>query len=128
MRPLLIGAFLFSTAGFVVVACNQDPSSATSTSTTTSSASGTGGAPDCEGVNMVYDDYDGSHPCDICLHEYCCPELSQCGDKPCIDCVNYLQASCGAKPRAVDECMYTYCQPTCSPGWPPTATSTGSGG
>jgi hypothetical protein len=123
MRPFLIGLALFSTVGFLFAACGQDPIGATSTTTT--SASGTGGAPDCEGVNMVYNDEDGGHPCDICLHDHCCAELSECRDQGCIDCVNYLVPSCGPKPRAVNDCLYSYCQPTCSPGWPPTSTTTG---
>ena len=126
MRPLLIGVALFSASSLIFAACSQDPGSATST--TTSSASGTGGAPNCEGVYVVYDDEDGGHPCDICLHEHCCPELSGCRDEPCIDCVNYLEPSCGPKPRAVDDCMYNHCLSTCSPGWPPSVSSAGSGG
>ena len=123
MRPFLIGLILFSASVFVIVACSPAPSSST-TAPATATAGGTGGAPNCEGVYMVYDS-DGGHPCDICLHEYCCPELAGCRDQGCIDCVNYLVPSCGQKPRAVSDCLYTYCQPTCSPGWPPTSTSTG---
>jgi hypothetical protein len=124
MRPLLLGLALFSAFGFLFVACGHDPGSATASST----ASGTGGAPNCEGVYMVDDDIDGGHPCDICLHDHCCAELSECRDQGCIDCVNFLVQSCGPKPRAVNDCLYTYCQPICSPGWPPTATSTGTTG
>ena len=116
MRLILIGSALFSASILLFAACIQDPGNATS------STSGTGGAPNCEGVYMVYGDKDGGHPCDICLHEHCCPELSECRDKSCIDCVNYLVPSCGPEPRVMNDCMYAYCQPTCSPGWPPTAT------
>jgi hypothetical protein len=108
------------------VACGQDTGS-TSTSTS-GSASGTGGAPNCEGVYFVDGDTDGGEPCDICLLKYCCASAAECRDKPCIDCVNYLQASCGPKPRAVNDCLYTYCQPICSPGWPPTGATSTTGG
>lgn len=121
MRPLLIGLTLSSASVLLIVACSPAPPSS---ATATASASGTGGAPNCEGIYMVYDS-DGGDPCDICLHEHCCAELSGCRDQGCIDCVNWLQNSCGSKPRAVDSCLYTYCQPTCSPGWPPTSSSTG---
>jgi hypothetical protein len=123
MRPLLIGLALFSASGFLFAACGQD------TGSTTASAGGTGGAPNCENVNFVDGDKDGSEPCDVCLHDYCCAEVAQCRDKGCIDCVNYLKPSCGPKPNAVNDCLYKYCQPICSPGWPPTgSTSVGTGG
>jgi len=124
MRPLLFGLALFSTSGFVVVACNHEPGSSTASST----AGGTGGAPNCEGVYVVDDGKDGGNPCDICLHDYCCAELSECRDQGCLDCVNFLDLSCGPKPRAVDKCLYKYCQPICSPGWPHTSTSATGGG
>ena len=124
MRRLLLGLSLFSTSGLVVVACNHEPGSSTASST----SGGTGGAPNCDGVYIVSFDKDGGQPCDICLHEYCCAELSACRDQVCIDCVNFLDLSCGPEPRAVDKCLYKYCQPTCSPGWPPTSTSVTGGG
>lgn len=124
MRTLLFGLALFSTSGLIVVACSREPGSSTASST----ASGTGGAPNCDGVYIVEDDKDGSATCDICLHEHCCAELSDCRDQGCIDCVNYLVPSCGPKPNAVNDCLYKYCQPTCSPGWPPTSTSVTGGG
>lgn len=126
MRPLMIGLTTFSASAFLFVACGQGTES-TATSTTGSTAtstSGTGGAPNCEGVYIIYGDKDGSEPCDICLHDHCCPELSECRDQGCIDCVNELRTSCGPKPRAVTDCLYKECQPICSPGWAP---STGSG-
>ncbi len=113
MRPLLIGLAICSAASFFF-ACSQDPASATTGAT--SSASGTGGAPNCEGINFVDFDKDASHPCDICLHDNCCAESADCRDKACIECVNHLVPSCGPKPRAVDKCLYTYCQPICSRG------------
>ena len=123
MRPILIGLALFSASGFLFAACGQD------TGSTTTSASGTGGAPNCENVNFVFGDKDGSDPCDVCLHDYCCAEVAQCRDKGCIDCVNYPKASCGYKSIGVSGCLYKYCQPICSPGWPPTgSTSVGTGG
>jgi len=124
MRPILIGLALFSASGFLFAACGQD------TGSTTASASGTGGAPNCEDVYFVHPHEDGgNNPCDVCLHDYCCAEVAECRDKGCIDCVNYLKASCGPKPNAVNDCLYKYCQPICSPGWPPTgSTSVGTGG
>ena len=127
MRPLLIGIALFSTSAILFAACSQDSTGTTSTSTstsTTSGTSGTGGAPNCEGIYFVDSDKDGGHPCDICLHDNCCAEAADCRDEDCIECVNYLLPKCGPKPRAVSKCLYTYCQPICSPGWAPTSTST----
>jgi hypothetical protein len=126
MRLILIGSALFSASILLFAACSQDPGNATASAT--SSTSGTGGAPNCEGIYFVDFDKDGSQPCDICLHDNCCAEAAECRDPGCIECVNYLQPSCGPKPRAVNECLYTYCQPVCSPGWPPTATSPAAGG
>ena len=123
MRPLLSWMILFSTSVLVVVACSHEPGS----STTSSTSGGTGGAPNCDGVYIVEDDKDGSATCDICLHEYCCAELSECRDQGCIACVNFLASSCGPKPRAVDKCLSTYCQPICSPGWPHTVASATGG-
>ena len=126
MRPLLIGLTLFSTFGLLFAACSQDPGSAAASATT--SASGTGGAPNCDGVVIVIGE-DAANPCDVCLHDYCCAELSECRDQDCIHCVNYLYEYCGPKPRAVSDCLYAYCQPICSPGWAPsTSSSTTSGG
>ncbi len=119
MRTLFIGLAIFSAFGLIFAACSQDPTSAAS--------SGTGGAPNCEGVYLVYGDEDGGDPCDICLHDNCCAEIANCRDKACIDCVNYLQPSCRQPSRKVDDCLYKYCQPICSPGWPPTA-SVATGG
>jgi hypothetical protein len=121
MRPLLIGFALLTSTGFLFAACGHD------TGSTTASTSGTGGAPNCEGVYFVDGDTDGGEPCDICLHDNCCAEAAECRDQACIDCVNYLLPSCGPKPRAANDCLYVHCQPICSPGWPPTATS-GTGG
>jgi hypothetical protein len=123
MRSLTIGLAIFSASGFLFAACGNDPGSTTASAT--SSTSGTGGAPSCEGVYIIYGDKDGSEPCDICLHDYCCAELSECRDQGCIDCVNLLLPSCGPKPRAVTDCLYKECQPICSPGWAPTSTTTG---
>ena len=125
MRPLLIGLVVFSASGVLYAACSPDPGTTTSTSTSTSSASGTGGAPNCEGIYFIDFDKDGGHPCDICLHDNCCAEAADCRDEDCIECVNNLLPKCGPKPRAVNTCLYTYCQPLCSPGWSPTSTSTG---
>ena len=121
MRPLLLVLALFSASGFTFVACGTTTSS---TTTSTSGTGGAGGAPNCEGVYIIYEDKDGGEPCDICLHDHCCPELSECRDQGCIDCANFLLESCGPEPRAVVDCLYRYCQPICSPGWSPT----GSGG
>lgn len=122
MRSLLLGLALFSGCGFLFTACGNE------TWSTATSTSGTGGAPSCNGVYIIYGDKDGGEPCDICLHDQCCAELSECRDQPCIDCVNELRASCGPKPRAVNDCLYAHCQPICSPGWPPTASSSGTSG
>ena len=124
MRPLLILLASFSASAFLFAACSQGPdSTATSTTgSTATSASGTGGAPNCEGIYFVDFDKDGSQPCDVCLHDNCCAEVAECRDADCIECVNNLLPNCGPKPRAVSKCLYIYCQPICSPGWPPTTT------
>jgi len=57
MRPLLVGLAIFSASGLLFAACSQDPTSA--------ATGGTGGAPNCEGVYIVYGDEDGGEPCDI---------------------------------------------------------------
>lgn len=124
MRAALIGFLFLMGPAIVVAACGQDSVSAA----TSSSSGSTGGAPSCEGVYIVYGDKDGGHPCDLCLYDNCCAELANCRDKSCIDCVNTLWPSCGPEPRAVDDCLYRYCQPICSPGWPPTSTSVGGSG
>ncbi len=117
MRPLLIGLAIFSASGLLFAACSQDPISA---------ASGTGGAPTCEGVYIVYGE-DGGNPCDICLHENCCNELAFCRDKVCIACVNNFDPrSCGAKPKAVNTCLELHCDSECNPKLPFT-TSSGAG-
>ena len=122
MRPLLIGLTLFALSGFLFTACGQDTA-------TTATTSGTGGAPNCEDIHFVLPPVDGGHPCDICIHDNCCAEAAQCRDAACIECVNYLQASCGPKPHAVNDCLYKYCEPICFPGWPgKTSTSAGTGG
>ena len=110
MRLLFVGLAIFSAFGLIFAACKQDPTSAAS--------SGTGGAPNCEGVYLVYGDEDGGDTCDICLHDNCCAEIADCRDKTCIDCVNYLVPECRRAPRVVNNCLYKYCQPICSPGWP----------
>ena len=122
MRALSIILASFSAFALLFAACGQDTQS---TATSTSSASGMGGAPNCEGIYFVDFDKDGSQPCDVCLHDNCCAEAAECRDPDCIECVNNLLPNCGPKPRAVSKCLYTYCQPICSPGWPPTSTSTG---
>jgi hypothetical protein len=119
MRTALVGFALLALPGLFFAACSQETSSAAT------STSGTGGAPNCEGVYLVYGDKDGGEPCDICLHDKCCGEIALCRDKACIDCVNYPDPGCGLASRVVEDCLYRYCQPTCSPGWPPTATSGG---
>src|SRR5690348_14339177 len=133
MRPLLVGLAIFSATGVLFAACSQGPgSSAAGTSSSAGGAGGveatgatgsTGGAPNCEGIYFVYDDYDGGEPCDICLHDKCCAEIADCRDKDCIKCVNHLLPSCGHAPRVVNNCLYLHCQPVCSPGWPPSASS-----
>jgi hypothetical protein len=116
MRPLLIGLAICSASGLLFfAACSLDPTSAA-----TGTSGSTGGAPNCEGAYIVYNS-DGGNDCDICLHDNCCAEIAHCRDKSCIDCVNHLVPSCGHDPRVVNNCLYRYCQPTCSPGWPPTA-------
>ena len=63
MRPLMIGSVIFSASSGLFAACGHDTGSAATS--TTASASGTGGAPSCEGVYIIYGDKDGSEPCDI---------------------------------------------------------------
>jgi hypothetical protein len=111
MPRFLIGSALLSMSGvFFFVACGQDPATAAS------GTSGTGGAPNCDGVYIVSFDMDGGEPCDICLHDNCCTELSNCRDKSCIDCVNTLLPSCPYPPRAVNDCLVAHCTKTCGSG------------
>jgi hypothetical protein len=130
MRPILICFTLMSASAALFAACGEGTGGTTSSSGASGSGGtdGTGGATNCEGVYFVDFDTDGGHPCDICLHDKCCAEVAYCRDKDCIECVNYLQPSCGARPRAVNDCLYKFCQPICSPGWPPSASSSASGG
>ncbi len=123
MRTLLIGFALFAVPGVVVVACRQDLGTSA-----TASGNGFGGAPNCEGVYLVTSDKDGGNPCDICLHDNCCAEIAQCRDKACIDCVNYLQPGCSDISKAVSHCADDHCLATCSPGWPPSTATSGTGG
>jgi hypothetical protein len=118
MRPPFIGLAIFSASGLLFAACSQDPTSAAT------GTSGTGGAPSCEGVYIVYDDEDGGEPCDICLHDNCCTELSFCRDKACIACVNNFDPQkCGSKPKAVNNCLELHCDSTCNPKLPFTTSS-----
>src|SRR5512132_887747 len=114
MRAMLLVLALFSASGFLNAACGHEPGTAVASST-----SGTGGAPTCDGV-IIVEGEDAANVCDVCLHDNCCPELSECRDQGCIDCVNLLLPSCGPAPRAVTDCLYKNCQPICSPGWSPT--------
>jgi hypothetical protein len=109
MRPILIGFALFPLSVILFAACGPTPGSA---------ATGTGGAPNCEGVYIVEGDTDGGEPCDICLHDNCCPELSNCRDKACIDCVNTLLPSCRQPPRAVNDCSDLHCADKCGSSHP----------
>lgn len=114
-------AFLLSPA-LVLAACSQDPGSAATAS------SGAGGAPGCDGIYVVWSDKDGGDPCDICLHDNCCTELAVCRDKECIACVsNFDPQNCGARPKAVNNCLELHCDSTCNPK-PPFSTSSGTGG
>lgn len=122
MRPYLIGLSLLCGPAFAFVACGQEPTGSTT------ATSGTGGAPNCDGVNIVFDDVDGGHPCDICMHEHCCAELSFCRDQACIDCVNILLPDCGLRPHAASDCSDLYCADTCSPMHNHSTTSTGTSG
>lgn len=128
MRPLFIGLTLLSACGVLFAACSEGTTGSATASSSATGVGGTGGATNCEGVYFVYDDKDGGDPCDVCLHDNCCAEAAYCRDKGCIDCVNFLQESCGPRPRALNDCLYKFCQPVCSPGWPPSASSSASGG
>jgi len=121
MRPLVIGLTVFSSVCLLFVACSQDPTSAAT------GTSGTGGAPNCEGVYIVYGDEDGGDTCDICLHDNCCAELALCRDQSCIDCVNELLPSCREPSRMVDDCLHRFCQPICLPTWGSGTSSAASG-
>jgi len=120
MRQFLIEIALLAVTGLLFAACSQDPASAAT------GTGGTGGTPTCEGVYIVDGDKDGGEPCDICLHDNCCNELAFCRDKACIACVNNFDPqSCGAKPKAVNNCLELHCDSTCNPK-PPFTTSSGS--
>ena len=114
MRPLLIGFALFSAFGLLVAACSQDPGSAAT------STSGPGGAPNCDGIYLILDAKDGSHPCDICMHENCCAELATCPDHACLVCANYSSGmGCTSQYKIAEDCANTRCLSTCSPGVEP---------
>jgi hypothetical protein len=95
-------------------ACGQSPG--TGTSLAGSSSSGV-----MRACDEIYLDGD---PCDSCLYESCCAELSVCDD----DCVNCLLggSSCGKTSNAVFKCADKFCLIECS-GHPST-TSSSSGG
>ena len=113
MRPLLLGLAIFSTFGLLFAACNQDPGSAAT------STSGTGGAPNCDGIYVVMED-DGGNPCDVCMHENCCAELTKCRDYACLLCANYgTGMGCPYQSKILDDCASDHCLSTCSPGVEP---------
>ena len=125
MRSFLIGLAFLTSLGFTFVACSEEPTGSSSSS----SASGTGGAPNCDGVYLVYGDEDGGDPCDICLHEECCAEIADCRDETCKSCVNFPESGCSIMSMIAFNCAADRCGPTCAPGWPPsTVASSGAGG
>ena len=126
MRPFLIGLTFLTSVGFAFVACSEDP---TGSSSSSSSASSTGGAPNCDGIYLVYGDEDGGDPCDICLHEKCCAEIADCNDEACKECANFHGPDCGTNSWVAFNCAVDLCKSTCAPGWPPsTVASSGVGG
>ena len=125
MRPIVIVLATFSASALLVAACGQGPDSTATSATSTSSASGTGGAHNCDGTYLVLG-ADGGHPCDICMREQCCAEMAACREYECVLCANdSTGAGCGPESRIAEDCANAKCQPTCSPGWPPTSSTTG---
>ena len=122
MRPLTIGFALL--LGLSLFACSQDPSSQTTTT-----SSGTGGAPNCKDITVVYGEDAGNH-CDVCLREECCATVSACADKTCLDCVNLFVPSCNGNTRAnaLYDCAFGICKEACYFGPPPFTTSSVTGG
>lgn len=126
MRPILIVLASFTMYALLVAACSQGPESSATSATSTSSASGTGGAPNCDGAFLVYES-DASDPCNICMHEHCCAEMSACRAHSCVVCANNSTgAGCGPESRIAEDCANAKCLSTCSPGWTPPTSSTGS--
>ncbi len=111
MRPLTIGFAVLLVPGLAFFACSQDPASQTIGS------SGTGGAPNCDAVTVVYG-FDAGNSCDICLHKECCAQVASCADKACLDCVNYGTGDCktNTEALAVDQCIVDFCLKICRPG------------
>ncbi len=125
MRPLTIGFVLLLGPSLAFVACSQDPTSQTAGSSD-SSSSGTGGAPNCDAVTVIYL-FDAGNSCDVCLHDKCCGEVAACPDKTCLDCVNLFIPACKTNPTAsaLFACVQGTCYDPCHPDV--FGTSAGSG-
>jgi hypothetical protein len=105
--------FLVSGAGLSFFACGQDPGPG-------SSSTGAGGTRDCHDIKLA------GEPCDPCLYEKCCAQLSACDD----DCVNCLLggSTCSDRSNAVFKCADKLCLTECSGHPNTTTTSSGTGG
>ena len=123
MRPLTFGFALVISVGLAFIACSQDSGSQTTGS------SGTGGAPNCNDITVVYGE-DADNHCDVCLRKECCATVSACADKTCLDCANFFVPSCrgNTRARAVMVCSDGVCKDECYFGPPPFTTSSGTGG
>ena len=129
MRLIMIGLALFAAVGFLFTACGHDPGTGVSSTSGTGGAGGTGGAPNCDGVYLDLSDTDGSAPCNVCVHEKCCAEMAACRAHACLVCANNSTgAGCGPESRVAEDCANAKCLSTCSPGWTPPTSSTGTGG
>ena len=120
MRAVLIGFGRLLVPGLVFAACSQEPGNAAA------GTSGTGGGPDCKSASIGKDQ---TNPCNVCLHNDCCPEQAACLDGECIACTNFYHSDCDPRARTLLECLY-HCEPSCYPSWPSfnTTSSSTSGG
>jgi hypothetical protein len=112
MRYYAIGFVLVSFPGFVFCACGNE----STTTTTTTSGSGGAGGWDCHDV-ILYSD-----PCDACLADKCCDDLSACSASPqCIFCTTQdeLAELCTKEPQrslstAIHACGWGQCREECA--------------
>ena len=117
MRLLTIGLGLALGVVLALGACGQDPSS---------QSTGTGGAPNCDDVIIVYQE-DAGNKCDVCLHKECCAEIAACTDIACLDCVNLFTVPCNLNENAttVHICTVQKCYDPC---YPKVISNSGTGG
>lgn len=92
-----MGFSLLLGIGLSFFACSTNPGQG---------SGGAGGTRDCKAITLV------GPPCDPCVHERCCAELSVCDDE-CVDCL-LGGAVCTDRAKAAFKCIYDRCLGACS--------------